>query len=422
MGKGSADLQFMLARQEVPAAIQGQFYHSGITTIGKFATIVDSVGDLKVLLRDEFGVDETASLAVRVIVSAIVVAFKLAQSRLSEEAKVEGEMTTKQLQKLLPPSEWASMRKLWEAKWWCLEDSTTPGRSYLEKRADEIENGDMRAEPLTSVLSRDEDQVDGFTSFWDSTGTLQLRKGGTTVPEPTNPEQLRRRIKLMGVGLMMLGMRHSNRPGLQGISPQDMEDFLSYLLGEFVWQLTGKASDGSTVMTPAWSQLLIYEFSIRKRAYHIMQTEGKRWKDALVESWKDPTTKERFFTTPVAMSATLKRPLSFTDGDGGQGRWKQKGSKGNQGKGGGKGSKGGGKISEGKYGSGKGGKGGKGSGKGKDRPDYCFAYNNSWERCNRKNCNFKHICLRCGGKHPVYQCTNSEHPASETQGGGSPVQ
>ena len=104
------------------------------------------------------------------------------------------------------------MRLGWEAKFWPLEDSQTPGRSYIEKRSDDLEGGDWRAEPLTSVLSRDEDQTEGFVSFWDSAGQLQLKRGGTSVSEPSNSEALRKRIKLMGVGMMWLGLKHTNRP------------------------------------------------------------------------------------------------------------------------------------------------------------------------------------------------------------------
>ncbi len=56
-------------------------------------------------------------------------------------------------------------------------------------------------------------------------------------------KQLMKRIKLTGVESMMLGLRHSSKAGLQGITPQDMEGYLSHLLGEFVWQRAEKSAD-----------------------------------------------------------------------------------------------------------------------------------------------------------------------------------
>ena len=293
------------------------------------------------------------------------------------------------------------MRLAWESKFWPLDDSQTPGRSYIEKRSDDLEGGDWRAEPLTSVLSRDEDQTEGFISFWDASGQLQLKRGGTSVPEPGNSEALRKRLKLMGVGLMWLGLKHTNRPQLQGITPQDIEDYLSYLLGEHVWQLAGRSAEGSTVALPSWNQLLTYEYAIRKKTYNDM-LNGCTFKQALKDSYRDPVTKERFFTTPLAMASSNRKPLAFNDSDqqrGGQSKGRGKGVKQSKGKGKGKGKKGqkGQRLQKGKH-------------------NYCYAYNNSWERCRNKNCTFDHLCLKCGGKHPVYQCTNAEQPASETQG------
>ena len=399
--RGSSDLKFLMAREEIAEEIQAKFYHVGITSMAKFATIAENEAELKTLLKDSFELDASTDIAARVKVASIVVAFKAAQARTEKVAEIEGELQTKRLQKPLSAHEYQSMRLAWEAKFWPLDDSQTPGRSYIEKRSDDLEGGDWRAEPLTSVLSRDEDQTEGFISFWDASGQLQLKRGGTSVPEPGNSEALRKRLKLMGVGLMWLGLKHTNRPQLQGITPQDIEDYLSYLLGEHVWQLAGRSAEGSTVALPSWNQLLTYEYAIRKKTYHDM-LNGCTFKQALKDSYRDPVTKERFFTTPLAMASSNRRPLAFNDGaqqlQGNHAKGKGKGVKQSKGKGKGKGKKGKGqKLQKGKH-------------------NYCYAFNNSWERCRNKGCTFDHLCLKCGGKHPVYQCTNTEQPASETQG------
>lgn len=420
MLRGSSELKFLLAREEVPEVLQGKLFHVGIHTLARFSTVVDNAAELKAMLVADFGIDGAVSLALKVQVASVIVAFNAARIRTEKFAEVEGELQSRRLQKPMATSDYSAMRQAFEQKWWPLEDSNCPGRSYMEKRADDLESGDFRAEPLTTVLSRDEDQSECFQSYWDSAGQLQLRKGGTTVAEPQNPEALRKRIKLMGTSLMMLAIRHTNRANLQELVPQDWEDYLGYLLGDFVWLLTGRAADGSTVANPTWAQLLIYEFQIRKCAYHSIATTGSTLKEALKACCKDATIKERYFTTPVALSSTSKRPLAFNEiGEipkriRGNGRGRGRGAEG-KGKGRQKGGRGGGAgAGDGSSGKGKGGKGGKAA-----RADYCYAYNNSWERCKKKDCAFKHICMRCGGKHPVYQCTNAEVPAApETQGQG----
>ena len=405
MEKGSSDLKFLLAREEVTEDLQAKLFHVGITTVAKFSTIAENQAELKQVLKDDFGLDSSADLQARVLVASVLVAFQSSRARTERFAEIEGDLNAKRLQKPLATSDYQAMRKAWETKWWPLEESQAPGRSYMEKRADELESGDFRAEPLTMVISREEDQSECFLSFWDSAGQLQLKKGGGSAAEPHNSESLRKRITIMGVCLMWLGIRHTNRSYLQDINPQLFQDYLTYLLGDFCWQLTGKAADGSTVMTPAWSQLLIYEFSIRKQAYHLVSNGEGTFSECLRRAMKDPTTKERFFTTPVAMAASVKRPLAFNDDQSG------KRSRGNpKGRGKGKGKEHSGNKGEGKHGKGKQG------GKGQRGP--CYAYNNHWERCRISNCKFAHVCSKCGGKHPIYQCSNAQAPAGETQGNG----
>ena len=245
-------------------------------------------------------------------------------------------------------------------------------------------------------------------TFFDATGKLQLRRGTSEVALPSTPEELRSRLIVWGVGLQMIALKHSNLVYLQGLTPQDVQDYLSYLLGEHVYGLTGKSSRGETVSAPSWPQLLIYESQIRKCMYGLMVDDGISAPEALKSAYRDPVVKERHFTTPIALSATSKQP--FDSYGGGQGLRQKSGGKGR-----GKGRKGGGPYGK----TGKGGKGGnkQKSGGGKPKFGECFPFNNHWERCTRKNCPFPHICSRCGGKHAAYQCQNQGAP--ETQGSGA---
>ena len=162
------------------------------------------------------------------------------------------------------------MKEAWETRFWALEDNETPACSYLEKRADELEQGGFRAETLRTIIRRDEEDPDNMVPVWDFLGNVKLRKAVGTTAEPNNPEQLRKRLALMGVGLMMLGMRHTNRAELQGMTPQLFQSYLNYLLGNYVWMLLAKDPLGRTASCPSWLQILSYEFQIRKKAYSWM--------------------------------------------------------------------------------------------------------------------------------------------------------
>jgi hypothetical protein len=390
----------------------------------KFASIAKDGADMKTLMKDEFGFDETASLAERVRITNIVICFELARTRVLERNRLEGELSAKHMTKPLSMSEHSAMKAAWEKRYWALDEEWVPSRVYLEKRLEDIEQGEYKAEALTTVLSKDQEDPDQLVPVWSATGTLQLRKGTSSVEEPKNPEELRRRLKLLGTGVMMLALRHTTKAFLQNVTPQLMEDYLTYLLSDQCFYLQGKSAEGFNICGPSWAQLLIYEFQVRRKAWQEVQESSTQWAKALRTAWKDPGTRERFLITPLALAGSgSKRNWS----DSGSGIGVQKWQKGDSGAGAGKGGKGGKGGKSGKGGKGKGGKGG-----GKDRgnansecqsrtPDgkpICYSYNDFKTRCRDSRCRFAHICGICFGKHPLYACKPG-HKA-ETQGSGVP--
>jgi hypothetical protein len=81
MTKGTSELKYLFAREEIPAKYQALFYHHGVATVARFSNLVETVADLKVLLRDDFGLDSLTSIADRVLVSSIIVAYNSSKSR-----------------------------------------------------------------------------------------------------------------------------------------------------------------------------------------------------------------------------------------------------------------------------------------------------------------------------------------------------
>jgi len=121
---------------------------------------------------------------------------------------------------------------------------------------------------------------------------------------------------------------------------------------------------------------------------------------ALRAAWRDPLTKERHFTTPLALVA--KRPNAPTSGSGGdlaakKPRFEPKGGN------------------------------GKGAGKAKVLPGcashnregtpICYRFNTVGEKCKQKKCKFAHQCGICfSEKHAMFQCTVSTRQPPDTGG------
>ena len=406
--KGTSEIRFLLERNNVDNELQGMLFHSGILSLPVLATIAVSAAELKELVKDEFGIDSKAGIADRVRVANLIVAWENATVRARKQSEVEGELSTRHQVKPMTNSDYIAMRQSWEAKYWPLDEEYVPSRQYLERRGEEMEQEDLKAEPLTAVVTKDQDDQDILIPIWTSSGTMTLKKSAQASDEPKNPEQLRKKIKVLTTGLMFLATKHSNRKFIQGINPQLGEDYVTYLLSEHCFLLQGRTAEGFCIPGPSWQQLLVYEFQVRRKAWILVQG-GADFKDALRISWQDPVVKERFLTTPVALSSSSTSKRSFDQG--GDHR-----------------PSGGGKRSKAKGGGCK----GKGKGKGKsaterlniaartpDGDPICFSYNDFSIRCKKKDCRFKHVCGACFERHPIYACkAGNRAPAAETQGGG----
>ena len=85
-------------------------------------------------------------------------------------------------------------------------------------------------------------------------------------------------------------------------------------------------------LIPPWTLVLQYEHAIRKHAYKVMATAGYTFGAALVHAYKEPSVKERNFTTPLALHAKRPQPWNATERPtkrkNGKGRGKGKDGKG----------------------------------------------------------------------------------------------
>ena len=385
-----ADIKYLLSRHEVTLENQKLFYHHGVTTLEKLSNFAKDRDDLAVVLKDHWELDASRTLEERVQVAATTCAFTNAKTRSQRAAEVDAEYDTLQWSRPVVAGEWAAMRSALEKRYGHLDDKIYPSKEFVEKKLAEVENGEYRAEELTEVVSKEEIEPDSVVPIWDSKGRLAMRRGSTKVEEPTNAEELRRRLTIWKNAMVMISLKHSNRHELQGNWEEAVEQYKDYLLGDFVYGLNAKDAEGQTFASPPWKLVLAYERAIRKQAVRITNTEGKPLTVALKTTWKDATIKERNFTTPLALYA--KRPTPpWREQQPAKWPSTEKGSKGKEK-----------------------GKAKKGKGKGSNphcathTPEgemICFRYNTPGEKCKSSKCKYKHVCGICySDRHPLYEC------------------
>ena len=100
--------------------------------------------------------------------------------------------------KKLPSGDRRAMKTAFEKQFWKLDDLLCPSRKYLEKKLDEIEKNELRAELLAEVISVSDEGDEVLKPVWDSQMNLKAIRIGQSIPLPENPEQLRKRMNVMG--------------------------------------------------------------------------------------------------------------------------------------------------------------------------------------------------------------------------------
>ena len=399
--KGGSDLRFLLERNEVDRATTAKWFHIGVTSMEKFANMAKDVEDLSTLLKDHLGLDGGATLEDRVKVAAVTCAWTNARTRVQRAAEMEAELDTKEWRKPVISSEWLAMKTGLEKALGSYDEKTFPAKEYVEKKIQEVESGDYRAEDMTEVISREEADPDSLVPHFDSKGNLSVRRGSSKSKDPENPESLRVKLTIMRNALMMIALKHNNRPELQGDFVRTFEEFKDYLLGEHVYGLHARDSEGYTVAAPPFRLVLAYEKAVRREAVRRVNQEGTPYPAAMKAAWRDPTTKERHFTTPLALCAKRSTPSTTAASEP---PWKRQ------------------KVD---------GKGGKSKGKGKSKQlpgcqshndegvPICYRFNTPGEKCKEKKCKFAHQCGICMAKgHPMYQCSANKRQPPDTAGAG----
>ena len=100
-----------------------------------------------------------------------------ARTRVQRAAEVEAELDTKEWRKPVSTSEWLAMRVGLEKVVGALDERLTPAKEFIEKKLQEVESGDYRAEDLTEVVSREEVDPDSLVPQWDACGEGRLGSG-----------------------------------------------------------------------------------------------------------------------------------------------------------------------------------------------------------------------------------------------------
>ncbi len=397
----------ILEDAEVPKEVRALFGHFGILKVRSFAKLEPDEQSMRELIKKGFEIGE--GISERIVIAHILVAWDSAKERIKRQAEAITEAKVHGTTPELPKGEDNSMRQAFEGVHGEISDMIYPSNDYLKSKLDQVEEELYEAEPLSEVISR-EHAVSGNSDVTLTLipSALRVSKIKHKIAMPKDSEQLRARMKTMAMCWELTRMRYPERRTLKDLTGQVFTELVEYLLGELVWQFRGLADQQIT-----WSDLLEYEWQIRKRAMRWVRQQMYTVGDAIAKAMKDQEVRTTFFLTQLACSKPRKRersPPTFPRGQPSnqprnpqQQQNKGKGSKGKGGKGKGKGNKndGGGGVNADTNAVNQAKKyevlltAAPGSGKA-----ICIRFNKN----NCPGCGFEHVCLRCGEGHRLTQC------------------
>ena len=417
-----SELTYLLEAANIPEDIIAKIGSIGYTDIDTFAHMESDAKAVRIVLKDDISLDPAVSPAHRAMTARLVAAWETAGRRSAKQKEEEAAQRVGDLPRHLPKGKHLELLRAYQSAHKELKDKECPAPSYLEWRFEQVEDGELKAESFSEVISK-EDAID---EDWGGAkvgadGSIKLIKSRSTGKAPENPEQLRAKLRLMGVAWEFVRLKFPARGYLRGLTCTDWTDYTEWLLGEDVYGNVVKDATGSMVYRPSWATLLELDFRVRRRAYHLVNDGAMNLAGALVTAREDTSIFQKYFLTPVALAAgaeaaraAAKRPAdpSWTSGSVPPNLRPVEGSQAEPAafvppasKGKGKQSKGKGKGKNNKKGGGK--QQGGASWRANEStvtPDgrmKCFKFQKG--KCPG-NCGKVHTCLVCNGKHPVTKC------------------
>ena len=393
-----ADSDLQLVLQEAGASLDTQHKVVQVhTTRRRFQAIADSRAEARLAAEKDIGLDKN-TIEGRAQIAAIVVAWEAARDYDQKEHELRAEARILGQRRVLQVQERQAMLRAVTLVHGKLNESETPSNEYLSAKAEQCESNEPLAAALDMISSRKDQQVEAIQSTVDPTGLVRVTKTLAKQEMPHNSEAYRRVLKLEGFAWLCMAARYKAKPFLQGLKLESFTKFVDFILGDKVANLRMPSSNGKEQFPPRppWTIVLAFEYKLRTEAMRMVVEDGETIAGALEKVVKDPSLKETYFTTPLALHAA-EQPSKYRKGGG-----KLKGN---------------GPLPPAPYkGAGTKPNGPKGRGKGgkqfahhklvamtPDGKQICFAYNA--QGCKDKGCARVHCCrvAGCFGEHPAHQ-------------------
>ena len=216
-----AGLAFLLEEKGVPETIQAKMIEARMVTLTRFILMAADHAERRHIFKDEWAMDPAASAENRLGLVTILDAWDEAKARVQEERKAEAEARQAGLPKPLGKQPHQLARKAVDVKFKTkFSDKEVPAQSTVDRVLAMLEERHAEPMPLREVLCVEDvgEEPDSGVAM-DRNGVIRVKKRPTTVAEPKDSEELRRRLLTLVLAYAFAFVRMPQRTWLESATP-----------------------------------------------------------------------------------------------------------------------------------------------------------------------------------------------------------
>ena len=213
----SDDLSFIWDDALVPLEIQARMAQMGFLQLDVWAKSESSEKELRDFLKADSGIRQLGNDKYRSHISLLISTWETANIRGVKRKQEEADQLVGGLPRRISQQDHLKMTRAYNKVHKELKENESPAPCLVEDVRAKIQDGHLKAMKLSEVATTEEvEDNDDHDAKIKSDGSLKILKGSVAnVSLPRTPEELRRRIKLLGVALEFVRLQFPDKGVLE---------------------------------------------------------------------------------------------------------------------------------------------------------------------------------------------------------------
>ncbi len=247
-----SELRFILEDKGLTPELLAKVAAAHVTKVSVFANIESQEDKFREWVREDLGIE--ARGVGRVATAQLVDAWETARRRGRAQADADAEAKTQGRPRELLLGQQLELRNTFEKQIGKeIQDKHYPAYAIINAKLTEIEEGELKAEPLDELVSHDrEDASTGDLNVDFKSGKITLKKTPMKGYIPRSPEELRELYRLMSNFWLVLRCKLPGRRMFDDLNKETFSDLLDHLLGEDIYGLKVEDESGNTMAQTTW--------------------------------------------------------------------------------------------------------------------------------------------------------------------------